>query len=164
MCFPTVYFSWAPHSRGETINGIKMLFFLLPHVYIGFIVPWMGGILCGLIGIAVPYGIALGICKNKMLLGCQAENKEASKEQYADQELTGGFKIGDRIEWTHGTLFFRSSSEQYGVKQHGVLLKMSKRGLWHVDVSNSDNPTCCDDKGIYSLVDKKELKLLNLAH
>ena len=68
MCFPTVYFSWAPHSRGETISGIKMLFFLLPHVYIGFIVPWMGGILSGLIGIGVPFGIALGICLDLSLL------------------------------------------------------------------------------------------------
>ena len=65
---------YAPLSRGEGCNAKRTLLMVFPHSYIGFIVPWFGGLLCGLIAIAVPYGVGLCISRKKLLWGDQKEN------------------------------------------------------------------------------------------
>jgi hypothetical protein len=61
-------------------------------------------------------------------------------------------KPGDKITWKH---LVRSKHSSYEATHEGELVRMSKRGLWTVDVENSQYAECCDDKGIYCLVDKK---------
>jgi len=65
---------YAPLSRGEGCNARRTIYMVLPHTYVGFIVPWFGGLLCGLIGIGVPYGVGLCITRKYMLWGGQKEN------------------------------------------------------------------------------------------
>jgi len=60
-------------------NGIcncqQIILMLFPHWYIGFIVPTIvGGIIPGILTVAVPYGIVVCLSCKKELWGCQYGN------------------------------------------------------------------------------------------
>jgi len=74
MTYMNITQVYAPLSRGEGCNAKRTLLMVFPRSYIGFIVPWFGGLLCGLIGIGVPYGVGLCISRKYMLWGGQKEN------------------------------------------------------------------------------------------
>lgn len=74
MSFMMIQTVWAPMSNG-ICNCQQIILMLFPHWYIGFIVPTIvGGIIPGILTVAVPYGIVVCLSCKKELWGCQYGN------------------------------------------------------------------------------------------
>ena len=80
---------FAPMSNGFCEFRTFIILFVVPW-WPGLFVPWVGGIGPGLLTIVLPFGIGIFVGYKKEYWGCQYGNREATPEEYAEQQLKKG--------------------------------------------------------------------------